>query len=33
MPKLRTYRKFKKHFEAETYNLSFISRKGRSYLA
>ncbi len=32
MPKLRTYIKFKKVFEVETYVLSFMSRKCRSYL-
>ncbi len=33
MPKLRTYIKFKEHFEVEPYNLSFMSHKRRSYLA
>ncbi len=33
MPKLRTYIKFKNVFEVEPYDLSFMSRQYRSYLA
>ncbi len=32
MHKLRTYVKFKKYFEVESFILSFMSRKRRSYL-
>ncbi len=32
IPKLRTYVKFKKHFEVEPYILLFMSHKRRSYL-